>query len=193
MLPGCNQFVRCARDERGWIIPRVGTVTREIYDLLVQGKSRREIVEAFPDLSARGMDARIWKIKHPDYANARRNAANTKLRAGATLLPTLALPAPPKLPWSTPDIWETGRIKPAGSGSRHVLVLDDDDDRIIIRRPTIYRGVRLGKQWFLFEPPLLFSPAHYYVEMNSLGQLEMGEIDGEFDDVARARPADSNQ
>lgn len=31
------------RDERGWMIPRAGTVRRKIYDLMVQGKEGKEI------------------------------------------------------------------------------------------------------------------------------------------------------
>lgn len=90
-MQGCNQFVRCPRDERGWLIPRVGTVTRQIYDLLVQGKTRSEIVQAFPTLKESPLDARIWRIKNPDLANERRNAANRsrrKLPARSSTSPT---------------------------------------------------------------------------------------------------------
>jgi hypothetical protein len=31
------------RDERGWIIPKPGTRTRQIYDLLIEGKTSSEI------------------------------------------------------------------------------------------------------------------------------------------------------
>ena len=31
------------RDERGWMIPRLGTARRQVYDLMAQGKSVKEI------------------------------------------------------------------------------------------------------------------------------------------------------
>jgi hypothetical protein len=77
-MDGRNQFVRNPRDESGWLIPRSGTVARKIYDLLKDGRPRKEIVDTLRPLKENGIDARIWRIKNPEVANAKRNKANAK-------------------------------------------------------------------------------------------------------------------
>lgn len=66
------RHLRNLRDERGWRIPRPGTKSRQIYDLLIVGKRRFEIVAA-TGISDQLVSAFIWKIKHPELANWHEN------------------------------------------------------------------------------------------------------------------------
>lgn len=71
------------RDENGWRIPREGSVARQIYDLLKQGKSRAEIREALPQLGRRRIDSKISVIRNPDWANKLRAASGRRERAAS--------------------------------------------------------------------------------------------------------------
>lgn len=71
-MKGHNQYSKRPRDERGWIVPRAGTVTREVYDMMLEGRERDEIVALLGFVDARNIDARIWAIKNPDKVNASR-------------------------------------------------------------------------------------------------------------------------
>jgi hypothetical protein len=56
------------RDERGWRIPRPGTRSRRIYDLLCEGLSTGKI-HSIVGGSYATTGFLIWKIKHPETAN----------------------------------------------------------------------------------------------------------------------------
>lgn len=58
------------RDERGWRIPHAGTRSRAIYDAMLAGKSPIEI-QADVGGTVESVRVLIWRIKHPDTANAR--------------------------------------------------------------------------------------------------------------------------
>lgn len=58
------------RNENGWKIPREGTFTREVYDLLILGGSLRTIYEQFPARNRRTIEALISHIKNPESRNA---------------------------------------------------------------------------------------------------------------------------
>lgn len=53
------------RDENGWLVPGEGTKRRQVYDLLREGKTWREICAAYPDRNARTLAATISQIKNP--------------------------------------------------------------------------------------------------------------------------------
>jgi hypothetical protein len=57
------------RDSRGWRIPREGTHSRRIYDLLITGKGRKEIYEEIKT-NYTTIGVLIWRIKHPAAHNA---------------------------------------------------------------------------------------------------------------------------
>lgn len=62
---------RLPRDERGWMIPKDGTLSRKIYGLLVQGKGTTEIASA---LGIKIVNARVLahKIRNPEAVSAKR-------------------------------------------------------------------------------------------------------------------------
>jgi hypothetical protein len=56
------------RDEKGWRVPRQGTIARTIYDLHHQGVDKWFIAERIgriPNYVA----VALWKMEHPDKAN----------------------------------------------------------------------------------------------------------------------------
>lgn len=60
------------RDERGWRIPRDGTKSRQIYDLLVAEFSSGEIIELFQG-NRIATCVLIHNIKNPESQNMRAN------------------------------------------------------------------------------------------------------------------------
>ena len=59
---------KCARDERGWRIPRAGTNSYMIYHLVVAAFKRREIVKLLGiDSAVAGV--LIYRIKRPEHHN----------------------------------------------------------------------------------------------------------------------------
>lgn len=179
------------RDDRGWRIPKDGTTARRVYDLLVAGRSMQEIRAAV----GWGADANVRSIQTPAPWNER----GLRLRARPDYS-LLALPAPPKLlalpspdwmralptklPWSPPDFYEVGRIKPAPRNSYGgFLKLRIGQDDIVLYETRIYWGVVIGSRRYSFNWPLQFSPAHYYIDADRR-RVRMGEMDGEFADEA---------
>jgi hypothetical protein len=59
------------RDERGWRVPREGTTSRRIYDLLVQGKKGVAIAE-ITGCDVDKVHVLTFKIRHPETTNATR-------------------------------------------------------------------------------------------------------------------------
>lgn len=57
-----------ARDARGWRVPRAGTKSRAVYDLMVTGARAKSITAA---LGGNGQTVRVlmWKIRRPLAAN----------------------------------------------------------------------------------------------------------------------------
>lgn len=67
------------RDERGWMIPREGTISRRIYDLLVAGKTRADIARDLKDeFPQKDIYLRVYNIQNPDTANERRRVQHTR-------------------------------------------------------------------------------------------------------------------
>lgn len=64
--------LRRQRDAKGWRIPREGTKSRKIYDLLKAKKTNAEIVLAVPGLNPRQLQSLLAHIKQPDKSNATR-------------------------------------------------------------------------------------------------------------------------
>ena len=64
--------LRRQRDAKGWRIPREGTKSRKIYDLLKAGKTNAEILIAIPGLTSHRLQPLLAHIKHPDKSNAAR-------------------------------------------------------------------------------------------------------------------------
>lgn len=59
------------RDERGWRVPLPGTASYHIYELMVAGKTRREIYRRLLPTKPSVVNVLIWKIQHPGDANGR--------------------------------------------------------------------------------------------------------------------------
>ncbi len=61
---------RRPRDERGWMIPKDGTLSHKIYDLLVEGKGTTEIAST---LGIKVINTRVLahRIRNPETVNAR--------------------------------------------------------------------------------------------------------------------------
>lgn len=150
-LPGCNQFVRCARDANGWLIPRVGTVARQIYELLLQGKSRKEIVESFPASHPNGIDARIWRIKNPDRANEVRNVANAqRAEARRRKRPTPSRPAVTS--WYEIETVPVGAwVRVREEGSLHVQIVRYEESVDQPLHPWVTRDRKRRLRWDLFD------------------------------------------
>ncbi len=66
---------RLPRDERGWMIPKDGTLSRKIYGMLVQGKGTTQIAS---ELSIKIANARVLahKIRNPEAVSAKRYNAH---------------------------------------------------------------------------------------------------------------------
>ena len=62
------------RDDRGWMIPKDGTLSHKIYALLVQGKGTTEIASA---LGIKVNNTRVLAhgIRNPETVNAQRYSA----------------------------------------------------------------------------------------------------------------------
>ena len=58
------------RDERGWRMPRLGTKSARIYDLLIAGKTSEEILAEIGG-SRTSIRVLTWKIRNPVEANKR--------------------------------------------------------------------------------------------------------------------------
>ena len=54
------------RDERGWRVPRAGTRSLLVYEMLLVGKNPEEIGAAL-GCSRNNASVLAWKIKNPDY------------------------------------------------------------------------------------------------------------------------------
>lgn len=63
------------RDERGWIIPAEGTLSRRVYDAAKDGNDRAAIIEMLPDVKANDIDAMLWRIRNPEEAMVKRRNA----------------------------------------------------------------------------------------------------------------------
>lgn len=57
------------RDERGWRVPRKGTKSEQIYDLMMADFKTKEIADLFQE-NRNTIGILIWRIKHPKDANA---------------------------------------------------------------------------------------------------------------------------
>jgi hypothetical protein len=66
------------RDERGWLIPADGTITRQIYDMVVLGKTRAEIKACFPERTLGQIDACLYRIRNPEKENAKSRRASKR-------------------------------------------------------------------------------------------------------------------
>lgn len=64
--------LRRLRDAKGWRIPREGTKSRKIYDLLKAGKTPAEILRAMPDMNCPNLHTLIRNFKRPGKTNAAR-------------------------------------------------------------------------------------------------------------------------
>ena len=66
---------RLLRDEHGWMIPKDGTLSRKIYDLLVQRKGTTEIASA---LGIKVANCRVLahRIRNPEAVSAKRYNAH---------------------------------------------------------------------------------------------------------------------
>ena len=59
------------RDERGWMIPKDGTLSHKIYALLVQGKGTTEIASAL-GIKVNNTRVLAHRIRNPETVNAQR-------------------------------------------------------------------------------------------------------------------------
>lgn len=75
-LKGLQRMVktplRRPRDPKGWRVPREGTKSRQVYDMLKAKKSTAEIRRAIPGLSSQLLYNLTADIKKPDKSNANR-------------------------------------------------------------------------------------------------------------------------
>lgn len=62
------------RDERGWMIPRQGTIRRSVYNGLVLGLSLWELSEAL-EISHDAVEAHVASIQRTDKVNEWRRGA----------------------------------------------------------------------------------------------------------------------
>lgn len=61
---------KCERDASGWRIPRAGTVSRKIYDLMQKGFQQGDIHSKLSrSMSKSTLGVLMWKIRHPKDAN----------------------------------------------------------------------------------------------------------------------------
>jgi hypothetical protein len=60
------------RDARGWRIPQLHTVARRVYDMMIEGKSYREIAAAIDRDPDQYVCRVMLRIRQPDYDNGYR-------------------------------------------------------------------------------------------------------------------------
>lgn len=70
------------RDERGWRVPRPGTRSRCIYDLMVSGARAKSIVASIGG-DAQTIRVLMWKIRRPAAANKASLKSYRKRKADA--------------------------------------------------------------------------------------------------------------
>jgi DNA-binding CsgD family transcriptional regulator len=80
---------RRPRDDRGWRVPKHGTLSRQIYDLLARGKSTSEIAS---ELGIKVTSTRVlaYKIRNSEMVNAR-NATASQEAARRRIRPRLSI------------------------------------------------------------------------------------------------------
>ena len=66
---------RRPRDDRGWVIPKDGTLSRKIYDLLVQGMGTAEIAFRL-EIKVTNTRVLAWRIRNAETASTRRYNAH---------------------------------------------------------------------------------------------------------------------
>ena len=54
------------RDERGWAVPRDGTLARELYERLASGESTKEVMAWYPAARRRSIKTMMIYIKNPE-------------------------------------------------------------------------------------------------------------------------------
>lgn len=94
------------------------------------------------------------------------------------------------LEWSWPFIIEIDGIKLASEEeAAAILYLCEDDDDFELKDRETYCAVHLGMQLFEFQKPVTLVAARYYIEFGK-DWIEIGAMDGDFEESARAYSAD---
>lgn len=75
-----NRNLRNVRDERGWRVPRAGTLSFEIYRLAVVGERPKDIAKLL-GCSWSSVGVLLFRIRHPDVANSNGLAGYYETRA----------------------------------------------------------------------------------------------------------------
>lgn len=75
-----NRNLRNVRDERGWRVPRAGTLSFEIYRLTQAGICPKDIAELL-HCSRSSVGVLLFRIRHPDAANSNGLAGYYETRA----------------------------------------------------------------------------------------------------------------
>jgi hypothetical protein len=52
-------------DERGWVIPKVGTKFREVYNMLCQGLDTTQIASLLPGTKVNNVRQMVFRIRNP--------------------------------------------------------------------------------------------------------------------------------
>ncbi len=71
----------CERDEWGWRVPRPGTLSRQVYELVSAGKGNSHIATVLGE-SPQSVGVLRWKMRHPEASNARQNKLNARQGRG---------------------------------------------------------------------------------------------------------------
>jgi hypothetical protein len=79
-------MLRGKRDERGWRVPRPGTIAASIYALAKNGLSTREIADRL-GRARNNVGVHLFKIRRPDRGNLLGNAWRKKQRGERKAIP----------------------------------------------------------------------------------------------------------
>jgi len=52
-------------DNRGWLVPKVGTKFREVYNMLRQGVNTKQITEFLPGTKVNNVRQMVFRIRNP--------------------------------------------------------------------------------------------------------------------------------
>jgi hypothetical protein len=63
----------CQRDERGYRIPRKGSLAAKIYELCIKQGYHQTTVARGLGLSVSSVGVMLWRIRHPDAHNSYRS------------------------------------------------------------------------------------------------------------------------
>lgn len=78
---------RSPRDENGWRVPREGTLSRRVYDMIRAETPRHVMLRELAPIKRHTINKLVWRMRHPDMAAA--SARTAYHRRTKVMAPTI--------------------------------------------------------------------------------------------------------